>query len=180
MKELMSIIRQAETVPEVGSTVTKRDWTTTTTPPPTSSSSSIHVKPISIRELGIGLNPHVGRHRLLSDVTSFERQHGVHLSIGMRHPLFPKRPRTDLSISSTNPNTTSSSSSSSSTTTITTSPQVGPVLRRKDGMFHIDIFIAAERIVRRPKLEVVDALHRGVISIPGHHLPLQEEVIWTA
>ena len=168
MKELMSIIRQAETVPEVGSTVTKRDWSATAPPPP--SSSSIHVKPIAIRELGIGLNPHVGRSRLLSDVTSFERQHGVHLSIGMRHPLFPKRQRTDVSITAT----------PTSSVTTTTTPQVGPVLRRKDGMFHIDIFIAAERILRRPKPAVVDAVQRGLISLSGQSLPLQEEVIWTA
>ncbi|EPY26000.1 hypothetical protein STCU_06371, partial [Strigomonas culicis] len=44
-----------------------------------------------VRELGIGLNPYVGIQHPLRDVTSFERQWGVHLSLGQRHPLFVKQ-----------------------------------------------------------------------------------------
>lgn len=72
-----------------------------------------------IRELGIGVNPHLGRDALLSDVTAFERQWGVHVSLGKRHPLFVKK---------------------------AASCRVGPALRRKDGVFHIDLFLDAARI----------------------------------
>jgi hypothetical protein len=72
-----------------------------------------------IRELGIGVNPHLGPQALLSDVTAFERQWGVHVSLGKRHPLFVKK---------------------------ASRCHVGPALRRKDGVFHIDLFLDAARI----------------------------------
>lgn len=78
-----------------------------------------------IRELGIGINPFIGKTSPLSDVTAFERQRGVHLSVGKRHPLFIKtknygdREPSDWKIAP---------------------------LRRKDGTFHIDIFLDAQSI----------------------------------
>jgi aminopeptidase len=50
-----------------------------------------------VRELGIGYNPHVGRHAILGDVNAYERQLGVHLSIGKKHGIFGKKlPKTDI------------------------------------------------------------------------------------
>ncbi|ESS67623.1 hypothetical protein TCDM_03691 [Trypanosoma cruzi Dm28c] len=81
-----------------------------------------------VRELGIGLSPHVGRGRIVSDVTAFERQFGVHVSLGQRHPLFVKQPakcNADGSVA----------------------VQVdGPVLKRKAGKYHIDVFLDAARL----------------------------------
>ena len=72
-----------------------------------------------VRELGIGVNPHLGKKAILSDVTAFERQWGVHVSLGKRHPLFVKQQA---------------------------KCRVGPALRRKDGVFHIDLFLDAASI----------------------------------
>ncbi len=43
-----------------------------------------------IRELGFGLNPAFGPDKFVTDVTAFERQRGVHLSIGEKHSVYPK------------------------------------------------------------------------------------------
>lgn len=43
-----------------------------------------------IRELGFGLNPAFGPEKYVTDVTAFERQRGVHLSIGEKHSVYPK------------------------------------------------------------------------------------------
>ncbi|CCW68820.1 unnamed protein product [Phytomonas sp. Hart1] len=84
-----------------------------------------------VRELGIGLNPFTGLLHILSDVTSFERQWGIHLSLGKRHPLFVKQKacrNADGSISA--------------------EVQVeGPVLKRKEGKYHIDVFINAAKLI---------------------------------
>ncbi|KAG8342308.1 hypothetical protein ERJ75_001336500 [Trypanosoma vivax] len=81
-----------------------------------------------VRELGIGLSPFLGRDRVVSDVTAFERQFGVHLSLGQRHPLFVKQAakrNDDDSVA----------------------VQVdGPVLKRKAGKYHIDVFLDASRL----------------------------------
>lgn len=79
-----------------------------------------------IRELGIGLNPFLGKLRPVSDVTAFERQFGVHLSVGKRHPLFPKKSYAPTPERPLRPST-----------------YIRPPLRRKDGVFHIDIFVDA-------------------------------------
>ena len=80
-----------------------------------------------IRELGIGVNPHIGKgggnSGVLSDVTAFERQFGVHVSLGKRHPLFIKKKYLDPAVFMT-----------------------GPVLKRKDGVFHVDLFLDASHI----------------------------------
>ena len=116
---------------------------------------------VLVRELGIGINPFLSRRRPLADVTSFERQRGIHVSLGMRHPLFPKRGRTDVALvpckadGSALPLPSSEgmaeAGGSSSFVTPVRAAQIGQVLRRKDGMFHIDMFIAANRVVLRPK-----------------------------
>lgn len=45
---------------------------------------------VLVRELGFGLNPAVGKHRMVNDITAFERQKGVHLSLGAKHAMYPK------------------------------------------------------------------------------------------
>ncbi|MEO5927051.1 MAG: hypothetical protein ABIO72_00065 [Patescibacteria group bacterium] len=45
---------------------------------------------VLVRELGLGLNRAMGKYRLLPDVNSFERQQGVHLSIGAKHAMYAK------------------------------------------------------------------------------------------
>lgn len=49
-----------------------------------------------VRELGFGLNRALTRHRMLTDIGSYERMCGIHLSLGQKHtiyakPGFPKR-----------------------------------------------------------------------------------------
>lgn len=52
---------------------------------------------VMVRELGIGFNPEISPERPISDVNSFERQLGVHLSLGKKHGIFGKKlPKTDL------------------------------------------------------------------------------------
>jgi hypothetical protein len=43
-----------------------------------------------VREFGIGLNPAMGKHRVLNDITAFERQKGLHFSIGEKHGIYKK------------------------------------------------------------------------------------------
>lgn len=43
-----------------------------------------------VRELGFGLNPAMGKDRMISDINAFERQQGVHLSIGAKHAIYAK------------------------------------------------------------------------------------------
>ncbi|ESL06568.1 hypothetical protein TRSC58_05756 [Trypanosoma rangeli SC58] len=81
-----------------------------------------------VRELGIGLSPHVGRNRVVSDVTAFERQFGVHISLGQRHPLFVKQPG-------------KRNADGSMAVRVE-----GPVLKRKAGKYHIDVFLDAARL----------------------------------
>lgn len=83
-----------------------------------------------VRELGIGLNPYVGPAHVVSDVTSFERQWGIHLSLGQRHPLFVKqRERRNAD------------------GTVAAAVRVeGPVLKRKAGKYHIDVFVDAAQL----------------------------------
>jgi len=45
---------------------------------------------VLVRELGFGLNPALDKAHLVNDITAFERQMGVHLSIGAKHGLYPK------------------------------------------------------------------------------------------
>lgn len=83
-----------------------------------------------VRELGIGLNPYVGPKHVLADVTSFERQWGVHLSLGLRHPLFVKQS------GKCNPDGSKAEAVAIS----------GPVVKRKAGKYHIDVFVDAHSL----------------------------------
>lgn len=87
-----------------------------------------------VRELGIGLNPYVGVKHALTDVTSFERQWGIHLSLGLRHPLFVKQ-RNKLNADGT----------------VADCVEVkGPVIKRKSGKYHIDVFLDAAKLCCGP------------------------------
>ena len=43
-----------------------------------------------VREFGLGLNPAMGKQHLVSDITAFERQLGLHFSIGAKHTVYAK------------------------------------------------------------------------------------------
>ena len=45
---------------------------------------------VMVREFGIGLNPAMGKDRVLKDITAFERQKGLHLSLGEKHGVYKK------------------------------------------------------------------------------------------
>jgi hypothetical protein len=43
-----------------------------------------------VRELGLGMNRAFSQERIVSDVGTFERMCGVHLSVGLKHTVFNK------------------------------------------------------------------------------------------
>jgi len=45
---------------------------------------------VLVREFGIGLNPAMGKSRVLDDITAFERQRGLHFSLGEKHGVYKK------------------------------------------------------------------------------------------
>jgi hypothetical protein len=45
---------------------------------------------VIIREFGVGINDGMGKYNPLNDVTAFERQKGLHLSLGKKHTVFKK------------------------------------------------------------------------------------------
>jgi hypothetical protein len=45
---------------------------------------------VIVREFGLGLNPAVGKHALINDITAFERMRGLHISLGEKHTIYPK------------------------------------------------------------------------------------------
>jgi leucyl aminopeptidase (aminopeptidase T) len=45
---------------------------------------------VMLREFGIGLNPAFGKHRVVKDITAFERQRGLHFSLGEKHTVYKK------------------------------------------------------------------------------------------
>lgn len=45
---------------------------------------------VLVRELGLGLNRAMGKDRPVADVNAFERQRGVHLSLGGKHAVYAK------------------------------------------------------------------------------------------
>lgn len=47
-------------------------------------------EPVHVREFGLGMNPALSKEHLLSDVTSFERVTGLHLSLGGKHAIYKK------------------------------------------------------------------------------------------
>jgi len=46
--------------------------------------------PVHVREFGLGLNPAMGKGKLINDVTGFERMLGLHLSLGSKHSIYKK------------------------------------------------------------------------------------------
>ncbi len=46
---------------------------------------------VYVREFGMGLNPAMGKHGLVSDITAFERQKGMHISLGAKHAIYAKQ-----------------------------------------------------------------------------------------
>jgi aminopeptidase len=67
---------------------------------------------VTVREFGLGLNPAMGKHRMLNDITAFERMKGLHFSLGAKHSIYNK-----------------------------------PGMGRKQGRYHVDVFIDVERIL---------------------------------
>lgn len=45
---------------------------------------------IMVREFGVGLNPAFSKERVVDDITAFERQKGLHLSLGEKHGVYAK------------------------------------------------------------------------------------------
>ncbi len=45
---------------------------------------------LTVREFGLGLNRAMGKDRVLKDITAFERQRGLHLSLGEKHNVYAK------------------------------------------------------------------------------------------
>lgn len=45
---------------------------------------------VYVREFGLGLSRGMGKHALVSDITAFERQKGLHLSLGAKHTIYKK------------------------------------------------------------------------------------------
>lgn len=45
---------------------------------------------ILVREFGVGLNPAFGKERIVDDITAFERQKGLHFSLGEKHGVYKK------------------------------------------------------------------------------------------
>ena len=87
-----------------------------------------------VRELGLGLNPFLGRKCVVPDVTAFERQLGVHVSMGKRHPLFVK-----------NQNAAASKDEAITRGQLSCGLQ-GVPLKRKEGKYHFDLFLDAEKL----------------------------------
>lgn len=45
---------------------------------------------VMVREFGLGLNPAMGKRAVLPDITAFERQKGLHFSLGEKHGVYKK------------------------------------------------------------------------------------------
>lgn len=45
---------------------------------------------VLVREFGLGLNPAMGKERFVDDITAFERQKGLHFSLGEKHGVYKK------------------------------------------------------------------------------------------
>ena len=46
---------------------------------------------VLVREIGVGFNPAISQETPLSDVNAYERQYGMHLSLGKKHGIFGKK-----------------------------------------------------------------------------------------
>ena len=45
---------------------------------------------VIVRELGLGLNRAMGKTKIVYDITAFERQLGMHMSLGAKHAIYAK------------------------------------------------------------------------------------------
>ena len=45
---------------------------------------------VLVREFGLGLNRAMGKDKIVYDITAFERQYGMHLSLGAKHAIYAK------------------------------------------------------------------------------------------
>ncbi len=45
---------------------------------------------VHVREFGLGLNPAMGKHAIVADITAYERQRGLHISLGAKHAIYAK------------------------------------------------------------------------------------------
>ncbi len=45
---------------------------------------------VHVREFGLGLNPAMGKNAIVADITAFERQKGMHISLGAKHAVYAK------------------------------------------------------------------------------------------
>lgn len=45
---------------------------------------------VTMREFGLGLNPAMGKHHVIADITAFERMRGLHVSLGAKHTIYAK------------------------------------------------------------------------------------------
>jgi hypothetical protein len=45
---------------------------------------------VLVREFGLGINPAMDKRRMVNDITAFERQKGLHLSLGAKHGIYAK------------------------------------------------------------------------------------------
>jgi aminopeptidase len=45
---------------------------------------------VTLREFGLGLNRAMNKGRVVSDITAFERQQGLHFSVGAKHTIYAK------------------------------------------------------------------------------------------
>merc|ERR1712000_349513 len=94
---------------------------------------------VVVRELGIGLNKALSPQKMLGDVTSFERQWGVHLSLGKRHPLFVKNhERVKESARAIYGN---------DVVDLDKELKAYDLLKRRHGKFHLDVFLDVSKIV---------------------------------
>ncbi len=46
---------------------------------------------VYVREFGLGLNPAFGKYSVVNDITAFERQKGMHMSLGAKHAVYAKQ-----------------------------------------------------------------------------------------
>jgi aminopeptidase len=45
---------------------------------------------VHVREFGLGLNPAMGKNAIVADITAYERQRGLHISLGAKHAIYAK------------------------------------------------------------------------------------------
>ena len=45
---------------------------------------------VTVREFGLSLNPAMSKQLMVNDITAYERQLGLHISLGAKHAIYPK------------------------------------------------------------------------------------------